>query len=375
MRKSFICCLILLLSISCINRLDFAPDAIGQQTMIVDGYVSDQPGPYWVKLSFVSGVNDDLTNSKPISARQVTLFDDAGGSAIMRNQGDGIYQTDQADMRGTIGRKYHIQIEMAEGTVFESEPDELMPGGQIDKLYYSFESFKPQIGPTRYGFRVFIDAQSPPTDGYIRWRYSGTFSFLTFPELNRKLCNCCMEPGPPAPLPCSGFVWTGSILQNVGPCTCCITYVTEAEDKPHLNDNTIATNGTYNKIEMGFANFDEVTFSRNKYMLMVEQMSLSREAYEYWKVFRDQKEGATSLFQPAFGKARTNIFSTNSNAVAGGFFYATALQKKVVFITSSDATVSVPPPDIDPPEGNCALFNTGAGLFLNTSFDPPPEWN
>lgn len=375
MRNSLILFLAILIGNACVDRLDFNPEGQDQGIVIVDGYISDEQGPYTIKLFQSSDVEGVLNSYKPILAKQVMISDNEGAEEVLTYKGDGIYETASNGIQGKVGNKYHILIELFDGTIFESIPEEILPTGTIDNIYYQFESNQPINGPPQYGFRVFMDATSSPSGGYARFRYTGVFSLQTYPELNRFFCNCCRAPGPPAPLPCSGFILGANGLQYVGECTCCISYISEREKKPHLNDNPILTNGTFKKVEMGYVDFNEYSFSRNRYMLKVEQMSLTRSAYEYWKIFRDQKEGSTSLFQPAFGRATTNMRSTNSNIPIGGFFYATSIHKKVAFINGrEDAPIKVPQYRIQPPQENCGLWSTGEQIFLNSSVVKPPEW-
>ncbi len=374
--KRLICYVLFLCPLTnCVDRLYFEPQNQEEVTLMVDGYISDEPGPYEVRL-FASSDADGIVNYRtPIEAMQVTLFDDTGLEEVLVPGEKGVYRTSVNGIRGKVGRKYHIRIEMPDGTIFESDPEEILPSGTIDSVYYQFESRKPLSGPTEYGFRVFMDATSPESGGYSRLKYTGIFSLETFPHLNRFFCNCCRDPGPPAPLPCSGFVLAGNGLQRVGECTCCISYISEPETRPRLNDDAIQTNGTSKKIEMGYVDINEYSFSRDRYMLKVEQMSLNPAAYAYWKIFRDQKLGAESLFQPAFGRARTNIRSTNSAIIAGGYFYATAIHKKVAFIIGSrDAAIRIPQYRIQPPQNNCGLWSTGEQIFRNSSVVAPPEW-
>lgn len=360
---------------SCVDRLQFdVPDVEG--TLIVDGYISDQPVPYQVKLATLSKSTGYLNFARPVTAKKVMLFDDEGNSEEMRNQGEGIYSTDANGMRGVVGRSYHIQIELYEGNIFESEPDELTPSGTIDSIYYQYESYVPIEGSTQNGLRIFMDASNSPNNSYARFRYTGIFSLRTYPKQNRYIENNCkyqyVENSVRDPLPCSGFISKNGILQYVSPCTCCISYINEPENLPHLNDNI---NGTFRRMEMGYVSIDEFTFSENKYMLRVENMSLSTQAYEYWKIFRDQKEGATSLFQPAFGKAKTNIHSTNSKSEAGGFFYATSINAKVSFISLNGTTKKIPQYRTQPPEYYCALWSTGEQLYEHSSIVAPPDWD
>lgn len=374
MRSSLYLFLILILSDACIDRLRFEVGDLNQGVLVVEGSITDQPGPYTVKLLTSSNVDEILNFTAPYTVKSVRIVDDLDHSATLTDEGEGIYTTDVNEIRGEVGRKYSLQIELLDGSIVESTPDEMRPVGGIDSLYYKYEALDVRNGPPQYGFRVFVDATDVQgEDNYVRWRYEGTYKVLTYPELN-KPPNCRLPPGQPKPLPCSGYIYSGGILKRIGECTCCYCWVSDAETKPHLNDDQVVTNGEFKQIELGFVPITPWTFMDNKYMIKVEQMSLSREAYEFWSLIRDQKEGLTSLFQPAFGKIRTNLISHNPNHRVTGIFYASSVVKQVKFIKGSESPLPIPQQDIQPPESNCALWYSCDGIFPNASRTPPPEW-
>ncbi len=372
----------------CVDRLDVVQADQQEGILVVDGLITDAPGPYKVKLFRVSASDAILNNFEFIQARQVTIFDDAGTSEVLTRDEKGIYETDPNGIRGEVGRKYSIRIEMLDGLIFESEPDEMMPVGSVDSLYYTWESFVPLSGPTEYGFRVFLNATSQEQPR-LRWRFTGTYEIESFPEF-RKLndANCATGPPipPPEPPPCSGWRYIrnslnnpfagGTLEQFSEECTCCICWIPDSGNGPHLSEDVFQSDNTYTEIEVGYVPFSEWTFGRGKYMVKAEQMSLSNTAFQFWKVFKDQKQGATSLFQPAFGKSRTNLYSTNSDEPVMGIFYASAVRSKVMFLTASDAPIKVPPYDFEPLSSNCVLWTDCRTLsaFPNGSNTPPPEW-
>ncbi len=370
---------------ACVDRLNvnLGKDSLG--VLVVDGMITDQPGPYEVRLYRVAHPDDNLKEVKPILAKQVSILDDTGESETLTIGNEFVYRTDPKGIRGVVGRKYKVHIELLDGSVFESRPDELLPVGAIDSVYYLWESHQPIAQPTQYGFRVFLNGTNSGTDKYVRWRFSGTYVVESFPHLNKYEPNCSDEPPPitPDPLPCSGYITTGQRsragltigdLVRVGECTCCICWVSNFERKPNLNSDLINTAGSYSEIEVGYIPFNEWTFGKGKYMAKVEQMSLSREAFEFWKILKDQKEGTSSLFQPSLGKAKTNIFPINTDKDVMGIFYASAITKKILFLTAANAKVPVPPYSIEPAEDNCALWRSCKDIFGNASTSPPPEW-
>lgn len=362
----------LFFSDACVDRVFFNLKDENAGVLVVDGMISNEPGPYTIRLYRSSAADDILNLANPAPATEVVLFDDTTGEfEKLSSRGDGIFQTSSSGIRGVVGRSYHIRIEMLDGTVFESTPEIMKSAGTIEDFYFEFETYKPLNSETKYGFRIFLDGRGSETNqDLLRWRYSGTFMFRTYPEMHLYYNGCN---GPPDPLPCSGKVFTGGIIQTREPCSCCLCWVNEFESKPHLSDDIVLTNGAYNRIELGFVPFDEVTFSQGKYLIRVEQMSLSDIAYEYWKVIRDQKEGATSLFQPSFGRIKSNIISTNSEKKAIGLFYATEVIKSTKFITAKDAPIPVPVPKIDPTTV-CLFWYNCEKPFKSASRIPPADW-
>ncbi len=381
MKNILLVILLLLFTDACVDRLEFDAGEQGEAILVVDGLITDQPGPYTVKLLRSSNVDDILNLAAPFAAQSVTLSDDAGNSEALKNLGAGLWETSPEGIQGQVGRSYSLRIVASDGTIYESAPDRMRPVEAIDSVYFQWESFLPIGSPAENGFRIFMDTKGVEgEENFLRWKFVGTYQVLTFPERRRFNNANCINPGFPDPSPCSGVVWQGQFggagfLRTVGECSCCFCWVSDFEDKPRLADNQIVTDGSFRKVEMGFVPFDAFRFHFGKYMVKVEQMSLSREAFDFWEVIKDQKEGINSLFQPAFGKVKTNIFSTNSDKEATGIFYASSVKRKILFITGADAPIPVPEFDIIPPETNCVLWQPCDRIFPNSSTTPPPEWN
>ena len=138
---------------SCIDRIDITIPKSTTSQLVVEGVITDEPGPYTVKLSLASPADGFLKFTKPVTATQVTLFDNAGNAEVMNEIETGTFQTKPNGMRGVIGREYFIRVETRDGKTYESLPDRMNPVGSVDSLYYEFESFEPLNEQTRYGFR------------------------------------------------------------------------------------------------------------------------------------------------------------------------------------------------------------------------------
>jgi Domain of unknown function (DUF4249) len=330
MRRSVILILALFFCDSCIDRIDIE---IPNESfpLVVEGLITNEVGPYTVQLTKASKLNEDLNFRKFLSAKSVAIYDDANNAELLEEVETGVYQTKENGIRGQIGRSYFIRIEMFDGKVYESIPDKLNPVGEIDRVYYEHETRQPFDAPTQYGLSVYADGKGlPGGENYFRWKFEGTYIFKTYPELATifQETNPCI----PNPLPC----------RNDGPdgsCTCCTCWQTEfdIEGKPIVSDNRILVDGIFKRIELGYVPLDYLKF-QIKYRIKVKQMSLSRAAFDYWRIIQSQKEGAGSLFQPPAGKPKTNIFEKNGSAEALGIFYASGVKSNFIYVTNAAIT-------------------------------------
>ncbi len=315
---------------SCVDRISIEIPS-GGDILVVDGLITDEPGPYTVELTRASKLDTDLNFRKFVSAKSVAIFDNLGNSEVLKEVEQGIYQTKPDGIRGVTGRAYYVRVEGRDGKTFESVPEMIKPVGEVDSVYYEAVSFQPIDAPTEYGFDVYMDSKGlPDSDNQLRWKFSAIYLVKTFPELHVVPIG---EGFRADPLPCSSFIVNnGNILSVPGKsCDCCTCWVTQPEDKPHVSDNQFVSNGNFKRVKLGYVPVNNLYFY-DKVMIEVKQLSLSLTAFDFWKNIQAQKEGTGSLFQPPSGVVRTNIFEKNGAEQAQGLFYAAGANKKVVFI-------------------------------------------
>jgi hypothetical protein len=351
MRKSLILFFTLLVYDSCIDPLEIITPNSNFQ-LVVDGAITDAPGPYTVKLSRARKLVD-FSPPPTVLAKSVTIFDDLGNSEVLTEISTDVFQSSSTGIRGVIGREYFVRIELHNGKIYESIPEEIKPAGTVDSVYYEFQKNVSERGIASYYFRIFMDSRGEPEgENYFLWKLIGTYKVITSPDLHIII----QTPGPTIirnPRPCSGAIIdkeTGGLLYP-NPCTCCQCWADLLGEKPNVSDNQIVANGKFNKVDMGIIPVEFWPFW-DKTMVTVQQLSLSKTAFNYWKTIQDQKEGATSLFQPAIGKAFSNIFLKNGNEEVQGIFYASAISKKNLFLTARDIPLGsgiIPPPPALPP--------------------------
>ncbi len=393
MKKSLALFLTMLVFDSCIDRLDIVALNANSQ-LVVDGHITDAPGPYTIKLSRTRKLVD-FSPLATVSAKRVTIFDNVGNSEALSEIDAGVYQTSPTGIRGVIGREYFVRIETRDNKIYESIPEKINPPGMVDSVYYEFEQYKTEQGNDKYQFRIFMDSKGEPDgENLFLWKLTGTFRVLTSPQLFFYIRNPGRVPVRD-PRPCSGYILDKSIdrLMPVSPCECCQCWASLVDKKPNVSDNYIVSSAKFKKVDMGIIPVEFWHFW-DKTMVKVEQLSLSKIAFNYFKTVRDQKEGATSLFQPSIGKAASNIFLKNGNEEIQGFFYAAAISKKILFLTTKDIPLGpsiIPPapalpPRLNPMGGDPAIesdfFSVNTSIirescvfaFRNSTTKRPLEW-
>jgi Domain of unknown function (DUF4249) len=95
---------------SCTEVIDLDLNELDPQ-MVVEGYINDQPGPYYVKVT--TTVNfDDSNNYPPVSDAQVFISDSEGVTDTLAEVEPGLYAT--TFIQGKPGNTYILKVKTAD---------------------------------------------------------------------------------------------------------------------------------------------------------------------------------------------------------------------------------------------------------------------
>jgi hypothetical protein len=100
---------------------------------VIEGYIHDGPGPYTVKLFWATEFNENSNN--PIKNARVTISDNFGHSAVLKEINNGIYKSNQEDISGTPGRLYTLRVDLEDGSIYESISTLMQAAEEIDSIY------------------------------------------------------------------------------------------------------------------------------------------------------------------------------------------------------------------------------------------------
>ncbi len=168
-RLTVISLITLVLTVSCEDPIEIdIPD--GPERLVVEGWITDQPGPYEIKLSVTNNFNDSAPNPKVENAL-VSVMDNLGGVFEFVEISSGTYVS-SSEWKGQVDVQYTCMIILPDGTEIISTPEPLNAVPEIDSLFYK-EVFPANIvdGIIQEEFFLGSTIQDPANmDNFYRWR-------------------------------------------------------------------------------------------------------------------------------------------------------------------------------------------------------------
>ena len=356
---------------SCVDPIDVGH--LFQPLLAVEGLITDQPGPYIIKISRAIPIllvdQYKLDQPRFETGAIVAIEDDQGNSETLVEKSSGNYYT--SSLQGVIGRTYTLFITTRDGYTYQSTGEKMLPVGDFTNLRYTFvqnEPPPPLFGVDQYGFKwkpqtlfsrhnvhstngfmVYLDAEViPEQENRIWWRWNGTFEIIASPQMQVEYVN--VPGGGLALVPdvdrCSGFVTinrhtSGAYLYPLGPCTCCTCWVTESNTTPLISEPKLINHGKINNFNVAFIEANRRTFYE-KYYLEVEQLSVSVDVYNFWGNIKIQKRNSSNLFQTPPPKTGGNVIPSSTNAMPIiGYFAVSAVKKHSIMIDRSAVPYNV----------------------------------
>jgi hypothetical protein len=367
MKLSKITIYIIFLLSSCITPFDISTTY--HETLAVSGLITDQKGPYLVKILKGIPVNgyEQFEERAFESGAMVIIQDDQGNKEALEEKSSGNYYT--SFFQGVVGRTYSITITTKDGSTYQSTPEKMMPVGNIKNLRHEFFQTEPpppliikgefvdasyddsQIKSVN-GFKVYLDSEVlPEQEGRVWWKWTGTFKIKTYPENQVEILSSGGGLAPAGPVsnapPCSGYdvlnrhTPQATRIGPFRPCTCCICWVEEYNADPLISDQKFVNNQEINKLHIGFIEANRRTFYE-KYHLEVVQLSVSQTIYNFWKNVKEQKSNSNDLFQTPPPKTGGNISAITANSIPViGYFAASAVKTQSLTISRSDVPYDV----------------------------------
>ncbi|MBX2964534.1 MAG: DUF4249 domain-containing protein [Cyclobacteriaceae bacterium] len=357
---------ILVIFSACVDPLQIPiPDE--DKRIVVDGMITNTPGPYQVKLFYTNKISTSrLQPFEPVTGALVAIKNDAGQTYVLTEIKAGLYESDPNTLTGEIGRSYQVVIQTPDEKTYQSAPQLLTNPGEITDVDLVFApSALPSYNATiTDALEIFIDSKGVTGDNNLfRWRWKTIHKVRAYPELE-----VILTPGGPVPNPepCSGHIRRGSGTVQVGDCTCCYCWSYDYSEKARVSKNQFVNANTFLNQSIGLIPVTSMHFF-DKYHLEVQQLSLSEEAYDFWDLVEKQQNGNADLFQPNAIKIRGNMYCVdNPDEEVLGFFGVSGVASISMFIPVDEVPYAFG--DIEIVPYSCLAY------FKNSTTQQPVFW-
>ena len=118
---------------SCRKYYDPEIDTGNEKIPVIQGIITDNPGPYSIDLSWASSYYEN--NDLPIINARVTVKDELGNTYQFHEQANGRYNSQYGEFTGIAGKTYTLWVELPDGMVYESYPETMHAQPFIDSVY------------------------------------------------------------------------------------------------------------------------------------------------------------------------------------------------------------------------------------------------
>ena len=286
-------------------ELDFASD---DQYLVIDGFITDQPGPHSISISrSIPFVNDEISVFEKVTGANASIVDQLGNEVILSEASPGIYETNGL-FRGEIGYRYTLAITI-DGERFQSTPQEIPVSAELDSVYFK-QGVRENINndgtileSTTVDFFCDIGYQS--ANDYVAATWESTYEFKAGQTLN----TCYVD------------------KRNIG--------------FSSVNSNAGIGIGSSPQVTVGkfLFNFEfESAYSLNTILY-----SMGEEAYDFYDKVNQQRNSTGSVFDPQPFQIFGNISNLDRpSQTVLGFFGAFSQVDKRIFVYPSDIDASQP---------------------------------
>lgn len=285
------------------------PATYSAPLLVVNGQITNQPGPYTVSLSFtnINSLNSAF-KSYPDNAA-VIIHDDAGNQEQLTYLGKGIFQTSPSGIQGNAGRRYSVRIILSDGRVYESDPELLKKSPAIGQV--SFTYFDTPEKSQRGYFKTYVQTQDSVTTGdYYRWTWKN-FKYETFYYL------CCISLCGAPPDGCRVSAYCEPCW-SIRQCESCISLYADLQQNSG-SISQLLTNVPYDN-----------TIS---YYLLINQYLISEKAFQFWQNLNNQVNVTGGVFDSPPAGVPSNLHNVNdATEQVLGYFEVAGLSQKVSYI-------------------------------------------
>jgi len=364
MNRLPILCISFILFQSCQEYYTDGEISNGEELIVIEALITNEPGPYRVKITKTMPYNlpgDQNPNPEPVRNVNVTITDNDGQTEQLVENGSGEYFTSPGGLLGEPGKIYVLHIVTPDGSIYQSEPCKMADPPFLDSVYAETGIYT-KLEKNESG--IYIEKNYPGINLYMNAGPASDHEYYYRVETAvikevRHLEWRAGRPHPPGlfPFPTPVYCWELPTANN---------------DK-ELFSNSLPQPKPIIRRNIGFVTSDVFSLTDEirdpSYLIgaitSTRLYSLTKHMYDIYLQLQSQTNPDNDIFDPIPTRVESNITCvTEPSRTVLGYFNVAAVSGKNLFFSWSDVTVKT----INP--GN--LLNLPSSL--NCQDDVPPDF-
>jgi hypothetical protein len=347
----YIVCIILNMSIlsSCVESFDVDINT-SKGYLLIDGTITDlveqqyisiartNPDVSYTSSEFTSLINPPRKSSIPLTGAVIKLTVNNSQSITLSELEPGTYILPN-DFKGIVGNSYKLSILTKDGKKYESSDEKMLPVAPVKRVTETFNakgirklSIYGENTPTN---DLYVDFDDPVNEkNFYRWRW---YDYETI-----KFCETCLRGRYYQVQTDKGL--RGVCLQdnNLRPneiydyqCQDVCWDIFPSSDIIIFSD--VYTNGQpqNNKLVAQVP-----LYQTNPCLVNIQQMSISANAYRYYKLIQDQSVNTGTLADTPPAPIRSNVYNVNDQTeLVLGYFTASSVYQVPTMVYRKNATM------------------------------------
>lgn len=258
--------------------------------LVISATLTTLPGLQEVQLSRLAAFTTKALNYA-VSKAQVWITDDFGQRQNFVEQATkpGLYLPVDNNYVGEVGKTYVLHVSTPDGQQYESTPQLIKAVPAINKVYREeiiTENPRSDVGESVSGFKVLLDLDDSTAKGdYYRWTwvnydpvgYCHTYDWYPIG----------FQYGTLVGVPCCQPCW------DINPC--------------YLGCTNVLSDLLVNGKSITRHEISKIPYCREDYYLEIRQRSISKKAYEYWRIVDQLSNNNGGLFDQAPAAVKSNL--------------------------------------------------------------------
>lgn len=305
--KNYIISLIFILFIlkSCVEPYDHNITEFNQG-LVVQGLITNEPGPYQVILSRAIGINSDTLKFEEDAI--VTIIDINENIEILNEQTPGHYYTSNSFVV-QVDNEYILKIITTDNKEYISAPVKLIKGPEIDSIYTSYsENYNFDENKVLKGIDILVDSKkwnfNRNDNFYLKWDYEETW------EVRQKWNGRKVKWSDYDDIEYFPYDNTPKFCWNIKP----------SYDIILANPNDYSSDYIKRKKILHINELETKPFYG--YSILINQYVINEYAYNFWNIIKENNIENGSVFDNIPSNAKSNIECCNSDEEVYGYFDA-----------------------------------------------------